>query len=452
MGPYEILAAIGAGGMGEVYRARDMRLGREVAIKVLGYRSHGKTNGPGQLLQEARSVSALNHPNIVGLYDICSDNGSQFLVMELVRGKALDQLIGSRDIAVNQALRYAIAIADALARAHSAGILHRDLKPSNIVVSEDGTPKILDFGLATLTNAKPSSPEDVTRSLIDAETHTDTQPIAGTAGYMSPEQAEGKTLDARSDIFSFGAVLYEMVTGRRAFRGESTASTLAAVLRQEPEAPTRLVPQIPRELERIIQRCLRKDPNRRFQHMSDVKVELEEVREESESGMEPAQAPVRRRKGRAWIYGVMLAALLALALGEWWRQRNSPISSPSQPIPVTAYIGSELSPDLSPDGSQVVFAWNGERRDKYHIYVKPIGSANRLQLTKGDAQEYDPAWSPNGQWVAFRREDRSGDHVVLISPIGGPERKLRDVTCDGLSWSRDSRWLACGGVTDHGLT
>ena len=443
MGPYEVLAAIAAGGMGEVYRARDTRLNREIAIKILSSRYKTDEDRHKQmLLDEARAISALNHPNIMALYDICSENGTDFLVMELVRGKTLDQLIGNRGLGVNEAVRYAISIADALARAHAVGILHRDLKPSNIMITEDGVPKILDFGLARLEQPQADSDKDATQALTGGDSQFQHGSVAGTAAYMSPEQAEGKRLDARSDIFSFGAVLYEMLTGRRAFRGDSTASTLAAVLQHEPEPPTRLAPAIPRELERITQRCLRKDPSRRFHTMNDVKVELEEVREESESGTQPVMAPRRRQRG--WMYVAAFGVVPVLAVAAWVALHRSEMAAPTQPRPITTYLGDEQWPDLSPDGNQVVFAWNGERRDKYHLYVKLIGSANHLELTKGDASENFPKWSPDGQWIAFQRLDSAGPHILLISPIGGPERKLRDESCAGLSWSADSKWLACG--------
>ena len=441
LGPYRIVELLGAGGMGEVYRARDTRLGREVAIKVLGSPFPAKTDGYARLLQEARAVSALNHPNILALHDICSEKGTEFLVMELVRGKTLGQMIGNRGMAVNKAVKYAIPIADALARAHMAGILHRDLKPSNIMITEEGVPKVLDFGLARAAESENRNDGQETRS----EGRGSEQVVAGTAAYMSPEQAEGKKLDARSDIFSFGAVLYEMVTGRRAFHGDSTASTLAAVLGREPEPPTRFAPQMPRELERIIQRCLRKDPNRRFHSMHDVKVELEEVREESDSGIEPAQAPARKYR-RMRIYATVAAVVvLTAASAAWWLYRP-PLPPPSAPVPLTAYEGNQSSPDFSPDGSQVAFAY-GEQQGKSHIYVKPIGSTNHLQLTKGNADDDYPRWSPDGRWIAFQREDNAGAHgahTFLMSPIGGSERKLHDGACSGLSWSSDSKALACG--------
>jgi serine/threonine protein kinase/Tol biopolymer transport system component len=464
LGPYEILAPLGAGGMGEVYRARDTRLGREVAIKILGSRHEVTQERRERFLQEARAASALNHPNIVVLHDVGSENGNDFLVMELVRGKTLDQLRGNRGLAVREAVKYAIPIADALACAHTAGILHRDLKPSNIMVTDDGVPKILDFGLAKLTELDAIAEDEATHT-VHAVPISEEGKIAGTAGYMSPEQAEGKKLDARSDIFSFGAVLYEMVTGRRAFQGDSTASTLASVLRQEPAPPSQLAPEVPRELERIIQRCLRKDPNRRFHTMQDVKVELEEVREESESGTAVAQLPVPRSR-RAWMYGAAAAIIIALTVAAWYWRRGAEPPPPSQPIPLTAYEGDELWPDFSPDGNQVVFSWDGSPDGKFHLYAKLVGAANHLQLTSGDSDDTFPAWSPDGRWIAFQRSDGAGSHTLLVSPLGGPERKVGDEICAAqlaampvpdvasfhLAWSNDSQWLVCSEAgSDGGL-
>jgi len=457
LGPYQILAPLGAGGMGEVYRARDTRLGRDVAIKVLGSRHPVTAERRERFLLEARAASALNHPNIVALYDVGTQSGSDFLVMELVRGKTLDQLRSGRGLTVRDAVKYSIPIADALACAHVAGIIHRDLKPSNIMVTEDGVPKILDFGLAKLTEPNPIAEDEVTRT-VQAVPISEQGTIAGTAAYMSPEQAEGKKLDPRSDIFTFGAVLYEMITGRRAFRGDSTASTLAAVLREEPEPASKFANDVPRDLERIIQRCLRKDPGRRFHSMHDVKVELEEVREESESGTQAAQLSVPRR-GRQWIFVSAAVVVVASVLAAWFWRREAEVPPPSRPIPLTAYEGDELWPDFSPDGNQVVFAWNGGPDGKFHIYVKLVGAGNHLQLTKGDGEDIFPAWSPDGRWIAFQRSDSTGGHTLLISPLGGPERKVGDKTCEAqlanvplpsaasfsLSWSSDSQWLACRG-------
>jgi eukaryotic-like serine/threonine-protein kinase len=465
LGPYEILAPLGAGGMGEVYRARDTRLGREVAIKILATRHEVTPERRERFLQEARAASALNHPNIVALYDIGNDigndGGSDFLVMELVRGKTLDQLRGNRGLAVRDAIRYAIPLADALARAHTAGILHRDLKPSNIMVTDDGVPKILDFGLAKLAGPDPIAAGDATTTVHGGAPISEQGTIMGTAAYMSPEQVEGKKLDARSDIFSFGAVLYEIITGRRAFRGDSNASTMAAVLRAEPEPPSQFAADLPRDLQRIIQRCLRKDPNRRFHTMQDVKAELEDMREESESGASsPVAIPAGRLSGprhrRKWMYAIAAVLSVGIAVGGWfWRSGAALL--PGQPIPLTAYEGYELWPDFSPDGNQVVFAWNGGPDGRFHIYVKLVGAANHLQLTSGDSNDSFPAWSPDGRWIAFQREDRAGTHTLLISPLGGPEKKAGDGICEAglaampvmfagtfrLAWSNDSQWLAC---------
>jgi serine/threonine protein kinase len=456
LGPYEILAPLGAGGMGEVYRARDTRLGREVAIKILGTRHEVTPERRERFLQEARAASALNHPNIVALYDISTENGSDFLVMELVRGKTLDQLRGNRGLAIRDAVQYAIPIADALARAHAAGILHRDLKPSNIMVTDDGVPKILDFGLAKLAEPDPIADEDATRTVHTEGPISEQGAIMGTAAYMSPEQVEGKKLDARSDIFSFGAVLYEISTGHRAFRGDSTASTMAAVLREEPKPPSQFAADVPRDLERIIQRCLRKDPNRRFHTMQDVKAELEDMREESESGTTAAQLSAPRHR-RTWIFGVAAVLVVGIAAAGWFWRRGVAPPPLSQPIPLTAYQGDELWPDFSPDGNQVVFAWNGGPDGRFHIYVKLVGAANHLQLTSGDSDDSFPAWSPDGRWIAFQRGDRAGSHTLLVSPLGGPKKKIGDGICEArlaatpvpfaaafhLSWSNNSQWLAC---------
>src|SRR5574340_268865 len=276
---YEVTEKLGEGGMGVVYKARDTHLDRFVALKVLP--AHAMTNQDRKrhFIQEAKAASALNHPNIITIHDIDADGAVDFIAMEYVHGKTLDALIGRKGLPLKDALRFAVQITGALARAHDAGILHRDLKPSNVMVDDHGLVKVLDFGLAKLT--QPDENEaDATRTVKPT---TEEGKIVGTAAYMSPEQAEGKPLDARSDIFSFGAMLYEMITGRRAFHGDTSVSTLAAVINREP-AP--LGESVPREVERVITRCLRKDPGRRFFHMQDLKVALEERSEEHTSELQ----------------------------------------------------------------------------------------------------------------------------------------------------------------------
>ena len=299
LGSYQILSLLGTGGMGVVYKARDTRLKRSVAIKVLPADQVSDPERKRRFIQEARAASALNHPNIITIHDIGSEGGIDFIVMEYVAGKTLDQLIPRKGLRLNETLKLAIQMADALAKAHSAGIIHRDLKPTNVMVTDDGLVKVLDFGLAKLTEVE--SDEGATRT---TQLQTEEGTIVGTVSYMSPEQAEGKKVDARSDIFSFGAVLYEMVTGQKAFQGDSKMSTLTAVLKQEPKPISQLVPAIPRDLEKIINRCLRKDPGRRFQHMDDLKVELEELKEESDSGTLAGTPPAVRPTQRTWVWVV----------------------------------------------------------------------------------------------------------------------------------------------------
>src|SRR5213592_1246049 len=298
---YEVVEKLGEGGMGLVYQARDTRLDRFVALKVL---PAGKVADPARkqrFVQEAKAASALNHPNIVTIHDVSSCNGMDFIVMECIEGKTLGELIPPKGLRSAQAVHHAVQIADALAKAHGAGILHRDLKPSNIMVTDEGRVKILDFGLAKLLDTEDSSPEG---STLSARPITEQGNVLGTAAYMSPEQAEGRKVDARSDIFGFGSVLYEMVTGRKPFAGDSRLSLLSKIVSEDPTTPGQLAASIPPDLEKIILHCLRKDPARRYQDMADVKVALEDVEEESASGQHGVAA--RRSSRRRWAWAVLL--------------------------------------------------------------------------------------------------------------------------------------------------
>ena len=288
LGHYRIEAKLGEGGMGVVYRAFDTHLDRPVVIKILRADATTSPERRRRFQQEAKAASALNHPNIVHIYDIGSSGGVDYIAMEFVDGKTLDRIIGKNGLGLKDTLKYAIPVADALARAHAAGIVHRDLKPANIIVGEDGRVRLLDFGLAKLTEMTVDADVDSqagTATMIAREDfQTEEGTIVGTVAYMSPEQAEGKRVDARSDIFSFGSVLYEMVTGRRPFEGANKISTLAAILQKEPPPVAEVAPDLPAELEKIISRCLRKDLERRAQHADDIKLALEELREDSASG------------------------------------------------------------------------------------------------------------------------------------------------------------------------
>jgi Tol biopolymer transport system component len=444
--------------MGEVYRAKDTRLNRTVAIKVLPSEKMADPERKRRFIQEARAASALNHPNIVTIYDINTDDGVDFIVMEYVSGKTLDQVIPRKGLRLNEALKYAIQIADALAKAHGAGIVHRDLKPANFMVTEEGSVKVLDFGLAKLVEPTDNDKGAETMTTKqDGPTSTEEGTILGTVAYMSPEQAEGKRVDARSDIFSFGAVLYEMVTGQRTFQGDSKMSTLAAILHKEPKPVTEVAAGIPRDLDKIISRCLRKDRERRLQHMDDLKVVLQELKGESDSGkLVAAPAPQRGRR-RSLIWGAALLALLgAVAAAVWFSRSHSVLPEESlNAVPLTSYPGYEGQPSFSPDGNQVAFVWDGEKQGNLDIYVKLIGGGPPLPLTRDPALDFSPAWSPDGRWIAFLRELSRGKAAVLLVPaLGGPERKLAENSTpirygngsgSYLAWSPEGRSLAMSG-------
>ena len=445
---YEMLEKLGEGGMGVVWKARDKRLNRLVAIKTIPAKKLGDEGRRRRFVQEAQAASALNDPNIVTIYDIGSESGSDFLVMEYVDGKTLGQLIPRRGMRLEETLACAIQIAGALAKAHAAGIVHRDLKPGNIMVTAEGRVKLLDFGLAKLTDADAPGEDDPTRTLLP---QSEEGSIIGTAAYMSPEQAESKPVDARSDIFSFGAVLYEMATGVRAFHGDSRLSTLSSVLHDNPKPPSQVVPgNIPRELDRIISRCLRKDPARRFQDAADLKVALEELKEESDSGIVEiaSQGVVATRKGLSKsVLAGMVVILVIAACAEWvFLRTGSKLLPPMRSVPLTTYPGSEEHPSFSPDGSQVAFAWNGEKRDNWDIWVRMVEGGAPLRLTTNPARDYWPAWSPDGRQIAFIRE---GSGVYSISPLAGPERKLTDAHADELAWMPDSQSLLISSAPSH---
>ncbi len=454
LGPYEVIAPLGAGGMGEVYRARDTRLGRDVAIKVLPTDKLSDPARRTRFEQEARAVAALNHPHIVTIHEIESAEGTDFIVMELVPGKTLDALIPRQGMRLGEALRVAIPLADALAAAHAAGIVHRDLKPANVMVTPDGVVKVLDFGLAKLAQADEGHGEDATT--LDAQARL-SRPgtVAGTPAYMSPEQAGGGAVDARSDVFSFGSVLYEMVTGRRPFGGGSSAEAVAALLKEQPKPPREIAADVPPELERIILHCLRKDPGRRFQHMVDVKLELEELKEESDSqASTPAGAAAGKRRSRRRFMALAAAGFVivaAAAAATLWHVRR-----PELPPPTVVRLTSERwagSGSFSPEGSQIAYGSAGDDGTNWDIWLKIVGEAEARRLTTDPASEDIPAWSPDGKQIAFLRYESlpasrtatyfDGGVVHVVSPLGGPARRLSDFPVHTqLSWSPDGRWLA----------
>jgi len=453
---YKIESKLGEGGMGVVYKARDTHLNRVVAIKVLPHDKVTDQERKQRFVQEAKAASALNHPGIVTVHDIRSDAGIDFIVMEYAPGRTLDRIIPAKGLVITQALGYGVQIADALAKAHEAGIIHRDLKPSNVIVTDEDRVKILDFGLAKLLDPIGDAAEARTRTTP----LTDAGLVVGTAAYMSPEQAEGRKVDARSDIFSFGAVLYEMVTGRRPFVGDSSLSVLAKVLNDDPAAPSQIAPSVVPEVERMILRCLRKDPARRYQTMADLKVALEDLAADTASGRLARSSQVTPRVRRVWRWSSLGLVPLVLAVGYaayyGSNARRTPDNLPVlRAVPLTSLRGAVRSPSFSPAGDYVAFTWTGPNQNNPDVYVQQIGVVgSQLRLTQDPANDYSPVWSPDGRSIAFLRQtaDPRLSELRLIAPLGGQERKVSDIRPHlaflrrvTMAWCPDSR---CIVVTD----
>jgi Tol biopolymer transport system component len=389
LGPYEILGPLGAGGMGEVYRARDTRLGREVAIKVLPATLSSDPERLKRFEREARSASSLNHPNIVTIHDIGSDRGVSYIAMELVKGEPLRAVLATKAVPVRRLLQIAVQVADGLARAHASGIVHRDLKPENVMVTEDGLVKILDFGLAKLTQPDTSGGEKTQAPTVSGATEAGI--ILGTVGYMSPEQALGGAVDFRSDQFSLGSILYEMATGRRPFQRASPPQTLTAIIQDEPEPIATLNPTIPAPLRWIVDRCLAKEPRNRYASTDDLARELATLRDHiteatSAAAALPLALPSRGRSG-FWAPAAFAAGLLVAALGVFvWRARHAdefwknPLAA-ARFTRLTDWEGSELDAAISDDGKFVAFL--ADRDGPFDVWVTQIGSGEFLNLTKG---------------------------------------------------------------------
>ena len=460
---YQILEKLGEGGMGVVYKARDNHLDRLVAIKVLPAERVADADSKRRFVQEAKAASALNHPNIVTIYDIDQADGVYFIAMELVAGKPLDRLIPRQGLELNTLLQYGVQVADALATAHAAGIVHRDLKPANLMVTDRGLVKVLDFGLAKLAEA-PANGGDSKTLLADSLAKTQEGVILGTVSYMSPEQAEGKPVDARSDIFSLGSVLYEMATGRKAFQGETKVSTLTAILRDEPKRASEIVAGLPKELERIVSRCLRKEPSRRFQHMADVKVELQDLKDESDSGRLRAATPsaaVSTKPRRRWmalavgalvvvaarkrvvVFASIAALLVAVVVvGLWWSSRRiHETPGPLTLTRLTSDAGLTMEPAISREGKLVAYASDRGGEGNLDIWLKHVSGGEPIRLTRDPADDHQPCFSPDGSQVAFRSA-REGGGVYLVSTLGGgPERLLAPLGRNP-RFSPDGKWIA----------
>jgi serine/threonine protein kinase len=432
LGPYDILSPLGAGGFGEVYKARDTRLDRTVAIKIL---PSADPELKARFEREAKAIAALTHPHICTLYDIGHQDGTDYLVMEYLEGETLAARVARGPIKIDEAVKIAIEIAGALDKAHRAGIIHRDLKPANVMLTKDGV-KLLDFGLAKTLD--PAIQEAASTQTVWP--HSAHAMIVGTAAYMSPEQVQGDRIDARSDIFSFGSLVYELITGRMAFQRKSTLETLSAILHTDPEPIALRSSAAPPELEKLIDRCLRKDPDRRIQHMADVKLALEELKEESDSGKLLRTVAAPRPRVPVWAIGATFL-LVAAAVGiTWWL---TPWRQPA-PLPtltrLTSDSGLTTDPALSPDGKLLAYASDRSGQDNLDIYVQQMAGGEPLRLTRGPVDKREPAFSPDGATIAFS-SSQSEPGLYVVSTLGGVPRKLAP---EGRrpQFSPDGKWIA----------
>ncbi len=484
LGPYEIVSLIGAGGMGEVYRARDSRLKREVAIKVLPQALSLDADRLRRFEQEALATAALNHPNILAVFDIGTEGARPYVVSELLEGETLRERLRSGAIQVRKALDFAMQMARGLAAAHEKGIVHRDLKPENLFLTKDGRLKILDFGLAKLTQTDSGS-----NTSMPTVTHgTEAGVVLGTAGYMSPEQVRGQALDPRSDIFSFGAILYEMISGKRAFHGDTPADTMSAILKEDPADFAETNRNVSPALERIVQHCLEKNPESRFHSASDIAFDLEHLTGISSTSARAVPVEVAQASHKRLIYlaGGVALALAMLGLG-WWLGRAGGVAPMAEYKQITFRTGLIGNARFSPDGSIVYSAtWEGGDQQLYlartddpgsrELNLKDaellaiskggelavrlntnfyggyarVGTLARVPLSGGTPREVldnvqDADWSPNGESLAVVRYMPENNHWRLEYPIG-------KVLFDGINWishpkiSPDGKWVA---FADH---
>jgi eukaryotic-like serine/threonine-protein kinase len=450
LGPYEIVSTLGRGGMGEVYKARDSRLNRLVALKVLPSTAALDPERRDRFEREARAIAALNHPHIVTIHSVETVEGVPLLTMELVEGRALSEVIPKGGLPLADVLRIAIAVADAVAAAHQKGITHRDLKPGNVMVGareHDGRIKVLDFGLAKLADA---SGEDSDETTMPGAPATGEGRILGTAAYMSPEQAEGRPVDARSDLFSLGVMLHEMATGQRPFTGDTSISIISSVLKDTPKSITELKPSLPPELARIVRRALAKDPERRYQTAKDLRNELEELKASIDSAElvnQPGETvPTGLRASRAfarasgWLW-IGVAAAAGLAITAALLLRRSPTPAPVARLAIA--LPEDVSPDpgrvlgapaISPDGTTVALTFGSEPRTYLVFRRLDSDTFRRVPGTDGARQAF---WSPDSRHIGFFM----GTTLKRVAVAGG-----EPVTLCEVGYSRGGAWSASGTI------
>ncbi len=433
LGPYEVLSPIGAGGMGEVYRAKDSRLGRDVALKIVPPTYATDPDRLRRFEQEAQAVAALNHPNILAIHDIGLHDSSPFLVSELLEGESLRALLDRGPISPRKTIEYGVQIAQGLAAAHEKNIVHRDLKPENIFVTKDARIKILDFGLAKLIQEPAPDLDGVTIT----SSRTEAGVILGTASYMAPEQVRGNPTDARTDIFAFGAVLYEMLAGVKAFRRDTTAETMTAVLRDDPPELSNTTHNISPALERIIRRCLEKNPEQRFQSARDLSFALGALSGTDTSAVNRAAAVAASEaqpvtyKGGLWRLLAMLAAGLAIGVFTWFIARRNPVPAPRMQFSLANADEQSISHlAISNDGTMLAFVSPEENSALPMIYIQHIGS-DRITLLPGTEGASYPFWSPDGNFLGFFANEK----LQKIAVSGGAPQVLAPALAGrGGSW------------------